>query len=47
LSASAVRVFYNVQDVLKEIYRNHWRCWPKIVLGPISYTPPVEIEGEY
>jgi sterol desaturase/sphingolipid hydroxylase (fatty acid hydroxylase superfamily) len=31
----------------KELYRNKWRYWPKILFGPTSYTPPVEVKGKY
>ena len=31
----------------KELYRNKWRYWPKILFGSASYTPPVKVEGEY
>lgn len=31
----------------KELYRNKWRYWSKILFGPTSYTPPVEVKGKY
>jgi hypothetical protein len=31
----------------KELHRNKWRYWPKILFGPTSYVPPVKVEGKH
>jgi len=40
-------ILYPWVRMAKELYRNKWRYWPKILFGSTSYTPPVEVEGEY